>query len=59
MRYEGVTFYEENVMKMSREAFVSRHVKILWPDLKESDRKKMLNTVYDLIVKPEKKKPEE
>ena len=54
MKYEGVTFVEEQVRKMSKDSFVVAHFPYLWQDRKERERKKMLSTVYDLICKPSK-----
>lgn len=52
MIFERVNFNEEEVKKMSREDFESRHVDLFWLDRDEATRKKMLGQVYDLINKP-------
>lgn len=52
MFYELVNFNEEEVRKMSREEFESRHIGLFWLDRDEATRKKMLAEVYDIINKP-------
>lgn len=54
MFYERVNFNEEEVKKMSREDFESRHLDLFWLDRDEATRKKMLGEVYDIINKPVK-----
>lgn len=54
MFYERVNFNEEEVKKMSREDFESRHINLFWLDRDEATRKKMLGEVYDIIHKPAK-----
>lgn len=54
MFYEQVNFNEEEVKKMSREDFESRHIDLFWLDRDEATRKKMLGEVYDIITKPAK-----
>lgn len=55
MFYERVNFNEEEVKKMSREGFESRHLNLFWLDRDEATRKKMLGEVYDIINKPAKR----
>lgn len=52
MFYERVNFNEEEVKKMNREDFESRHLNLFWLDRDEATRKKMLGEVFDIIVKP-------
>ena len=56
MIIEGVNFNEEQVQKMKREDFISRHESALWQNRDAATRKKMLEQAYDLIVKPAKSK---
>lgn len=56
MFYEQVNFNDEEVKKMSREDFESRHINLFWLDRDEATRKKMLGEVYDIINKPTKQK---
>lgn len=49
MLFEQVNFNEEEIRKMSREEFESRHIGLFWLDREEATRKKMLGQVYDLI----------
>lgn len=51
MKVDGVTFVEAAVKSMTKEEFVNAHVKVVWKELKEADRKKKLTEVYDAIVK--------
>lgn len=51
MKVDGVTFVETSVKGMTKEEFISAHVKVVWKELKESDRKKKLSEVYDTITK--------
>ena len=51
MKFDGVNFNPVEVAKMSREAFVARHIGVFWQDRDEKTRKKMLGKVYDTIVK--------
>lgn len=54
MIFEGVTFVEKYVARMSKSTFIDKHVKVLWLDRGEQERRKMLSDVYDLIVPPKK-----
>lgn len=54
MLFEQVNFNEEEIKKMSREEFESRHIKLFWIDRDEATRKKMLGEVYDIINKAAK-----
>lgn len=54
MFYERVNFNEEEVKKMSRDEFESRHIDLFWLDRDEATRKKMLGEVHDIITKPAK-----
>ena len=54
MLYERVNFNEEEVKKMSRDEFESRHITLFWLDRDEATRKKMLGEVYGIINKPAK-----
>ncbi|TGG36599.1 hypothetical protein [Duncaniella freteri] len=54
MIFERVNFVEEEIKKMSRDEFESRHINLFWLDRDEATRKKMLGQVYDLINKPAK-----
>lgn len=54
MFYERVNFNEEEVKKMNRDEFESRHINLFWLDRDEATRKKMLGEVYDIINKPAK-----
>lgn len=52
----NVNFNEEVIKTLSREKFLAMHINLLWQDRDEATRKKMLNEVYDSIVKPPKGK---
>ena len=52
MVFERVNFNEEEIKKMSRDEFESRHIDLFWLDRDETTRKKMLGQVYDLVNKP-------
>lgn len=49
MTFEGVTFVDDAVLKMSREEFVERHKDCFWQDRMEEDRRKMLEDAYEII----------
>ncbi len=49
MIFECVNFNEEEVKKMSRDEFESRHIDLFWQDRDEATRKKMLGQVYEII----------
>lgn len=49
MIYEGVTFVETEVKKMSKEVFIKKH-DIFWPRKDKETRKKMLADVYQRII---------
>jgi len=51
MIFERVNFNDEEVKKMSREEFESRHIGVLWQNRDIDTRKKMLSQAYDLIVR--------
>lgn len=55
MIFERVNFNDEEIKKMSRDEFVSRHINLFWLDRDEATRKKILGQVYDLITKPAKR----
>jgi hypothetical protein len=55
MIFERVNFNDEEIKKMSRDEFESRHINLFWLDRDEATRKKMLGHVYDLITKPAKR----
>jgi hypothetical protein len=55
MIFERVNFNDEEIKKMSRDEFESRHINLFWLDRDEATRKKMLGQVYDLITKPAKR----
>ena len=50
MKVEGVTFIEQEVLKMTREEFIALHVDNLWIDRKRAARKKILTDTYNAIV---------
>lgn len=52
IRFEGVTFVVEECLKLSREAFIKRHIDVFWTDRDKATRRKMLNKAYDLIAPP-------
>lgn len=54
MKYEGVTFVEHEVRKMTESDFIGAHVDSFWLDKKKELREKMLRDVYGK-VKPAKK----
>lgn len=54
MLFERVNFNEEEIKKMRRDEFESRHINLFWLDRDEATRKKMLGEVYDIINKPAK-----
>lgn len=54
--YERVNFNEEEVRKMTRDEFESRHINLFWMDRDEATRKKMLGEVYGLINPPRRNK---
>lgn len=51
MTFEGVTFVDDAVLKMSREEFVERHKDCFWQDRTEDDRRKMLEDAYEIIIR--------
>lgn len=55
MIFERVNFNDEEIKKMSRDEFESRHINLFWLDRDEATRKKILGQVYDLITKPAKR----
>jgi len=55
MNFERVNFNDEEIKKMSRDEFESRHINLFWLDRDEATRKKILGQVYDLITKPAKR----
>ena len=55
MIFERVNFNDEEIKKMSRDEFESRHINLFWLDRDEATRKKILGQVYDLIKKPAKR----
>ena len=50
MIYEGVTFVETEVKKMSKEVFIKKHADFFWPGKDKKTRKKMLADVYQRII---------
>ncbi len=50
--YEGVTFIKSTCLKLSREEFIEKHLRIFWTDRKEATRRKMLGKAYDLMAPP-------
>ncbi len=50
MKIDGVVFVREQVRKLSKTKFIDAHMSFVWHNLSESDRKKKLSEVYDLIV---------
>ena len=54
MIFERVNFNDEEVKKMTRDEFISRHIDQFWLNRDEATRKNMLSQVYDLIVRPAK-----
>lgn len=48
-RYDGVTFCNDECLKMSKEEFIEHHVKVFWKNRKSATRRKMLAEVYDLM----------
>ena len=55
MIFERVNFNDEEIKKMSRDEFESRHINLFWLDRDEATRKKILGQLYDLITKPAKR----
>lgn len=55
MIFERVNFNDEEIKKVSRDEFESRHINLFWLDRDEATRKKILGQVYDLITKPAKR----
>lgn len=51
MKVDGVTFVDSSVKSMTKEEFINAHMKVVWKELKESDRKRKLSEVYDTITK--------
>lgn len=51
MKVDNVTFVEVAVKGMTKEEFINAHIKVVWQELKEADRKKKLSEVYDAITK--------
>ena len=51
MKVDNVTFVEVAVKGMTKEEFIYAHIKVVWQELKEADRKKKLSEVYDAITK--------
>lgn len=51
MKIDNVTFVEAAVKSMTKEEFINAHIKVVWKNLKETDRKKKLSEVYDAITK--------
>ncbi len=54
MIIEGVSFNEPVIMEMKKEDFIAECMDVQWQDRDVKTRKKMLSSVYDAIVKPEK-----
>lgn len=54
MKYEGVTFVEHEVRKMTESDFIKAHVDSFWLDKEKEVRKKMLRDIYGKM-KPVKK----
>lgn len=50
MIYNGVTFVESAVRKMSKEEFISSCKDTFWQDRDEKTREKMLADVYERIA---------
>lgn len=51
MKVDGITFVETAVKAMTKEEFINAHIKVVWKELKETDRKKKLSELYDTITK--------
>ena len=45
MKVDNVTFVEVAVKGMTKEEFINAHIKVVWQELKEADRKKKLSEV--------------
>jgi len=54
MKYNGVTFVEEEVRKMSEGEFIESHLSAFWLDRDEETRRKMLADVFRRIAEVKK-----
>lgn len=50
MKVEGITFNVEVVMSMKKKDFIDENLNSIFQDRNESDRKKLLSSIYDDIV---------
>lgn len=51
MKFEGVTFVEHVVRRMTKEDFIRKHLKVFWKNRTRKERHQMLSDVYDIINK--------
>ena len=51
MKFEGVTFVEDAVKSMTKQAFIRRHINVLWKDRSEDERKQLLSDIFSMIKK--------
>lgn len=49
MKVEGINFVDEEVRKMKKKEFITKH-KILFSDRTEAEKENILSDIYDRIV---------
>lgn len=49
MKVEGINFVDEEVRKMKKKEFISKH-KVFFSDRAESEKENILSDIYDKIV---------
>ena len=50
MMFEKVAFADDLCRAMTKEEFVETHIHSFWKDRSESDRRKMLEDAYEIII---------
>lgn len=50
MKYNGVTFVDTSVKRMTEREFIKAHIEVHWLDRDKDIRKKMLADVYKRIT---------
>ena len=49
MKVEGINFVDEEVRKMKKKEFITKH-KVFFPDRTEAEKENILSDIYDRIV---------
>lgn len=49
MKVEGINFVDEEVRKMKKKEFITKH-KVLFSDRTEAEKENILSDIYDRIV---------